>query len=171
MDNMNCAVIAEPPICFPWGFDEEDQRCAGLKLLILNRLSYMQTEGVTRFFIPIDAGFGLYTSELVVSLMETDKELQLYSLISYEEQAVKWSPELRNRYYSVLEKCTEPVTISVERTPTCELDAMLEAIDRSSRVLAVCAGKRAKDRNSVVALRYAQKNSSDIQSITTLKSF
>ena len=171
MDNMSCAVIAEPPSCFPWGFDEEDQRCVGIKLMILNRLSYMQTEGVARFFIPIDAGFGLYASELVVSLMETDKEFQLYSLISYEEQAVKWSPELRNRYYAVLEKCTEPVTVSVERTPTCELDAMLEAIDRSSRVLAICAGKQATDRNAAVALRYAQKNSRDIQYIITPKNF
>lgn len=37
----------------------------------------MQMEGITRFFILIDAGIGLYTSELVVSLMETDKELLL----------------------------------------------------------------------------------------------
>lgn len=71
----------------------------------------MQMEGITRFFILIDAGIGLYTSELVVSLMETDKELLLYCLIPYEEQTVKWSPELQNRYYSVLEKCTEPVTV------------------------------------------------------------
>lgn len=71
MQNKSCAIIAEPSMCFPWGFDEEDERCAALKLLIYNRLSYMQAEGVTRFYIPIDARIGLYTSELVVSLMET----------------------------------------------------------------------------------------------------
>lgn len=54
---------------------------------------------------------------------------------------------------------------SVERTPTCEMDAILEAIDRSSRVLAVCTGKQVKGRYSAVALRYAQKNNRNIQYI------
>lgn len=158
MQNKSCAIIAEPPMCFPWGFDEEDERCATLKLLILNRLSNMQAEGVTRFYIPINAGFGLYASELIVSLIETNKRLQLYSLIPYEEQAAKWSAELRNRYYAVQEHCTEPVLISKERTPTCELDAMLEAIDRADYVLAVSARDQPQDRNYATAVRYAQKN-------------
>lgn len=163
MQNKSCAIIAEPPMCFPWGFDEEDERCAKLKLLILNRLSYIQTNGVNHFFVPIDAGIGLYASELVVPLMETNKRLQLYSLIPYEEQAAKWSAELRNRYYTVQEQCTEPVFISRERTPTCELDAMLEAIDRANHVLAVCARDQPQDRTFAVALRYAQKSGHDMQ--------
>ena len=163
MQNKSCAIIAESPMCFPWGFDEEDEHCATLKLLILNRLSYMQAEGVTRFYIPINAGIGLYASELVVSLIETNKRLQLYSLIPYEEQAAKWSPELRNRYYTVQEQCTEPILISRERTPTCELDVMLEAIDRADYVLAVCARDQPLDRTFAVALRYAQKSGHDMQ--------
>lgn len=26
------ALIAEAPTCFPWGYDEEDQRCVALKI-------------------------------------------------------------------------------------------------------------------------------------------
>ena len=166
MLNNSCAVIAEAPTCFPWGYDEEDQRCAGLKLLILNRLSYLQTAGVTRFYIPIDAGISLYASEFAVSLMETNKELLLYSRIPYEEQAIKWSSELRNRFYSVLEQCTKAIYISIERTPTCELDVMLEAIDQADYVLAVDGKDQPQDRNYVTALRYAQKSRHDVQRIS-----
>lgn len=166
MLNKNCAIIAEAPTCFPWGFDEEDERCATLKLLILNRLSHMLAEGVMRVYIPIDSGIGLYTSELAVSLMETNKEIHLSSLIPYENQAVKWSPELRNRYYSVLEQCTEPILISGARTPTCELDAMLEAIDRAGHVIAVGARDQPQDRNYAAALRYVQRIGCNILHVT-----
>ena len=27
-----CAVIGQPPMRFPWGFDEEDSRCCRMKL-------------------------------------------------------------------------------------------------------------------------------------------
>lgn len=153
-------------MCFPWGYDEEDQRYVGLKLLILNRLSLMQADGVTHFYIPIDAGIGLYASELAVSMKATNEGIHLYSLIPYEEQAVKWSPELRNRYYAVQKQCTEPILISGERTPTCELDAMLEAVDQASHVLAVEARDQPQDRNYAAALRYAQKIRRDVQRIS-----
>lgn len=166
MRNKCCAVIVEPPMCFPWGLDEEDERCAALKLLIMNRLSCMQAKGVTRFYIPPDAGIGLYASELIVSLMETNKEICLYSLIPYEEQVVKWSPILRNRYYTLQEQYTEPILISRERTSTCELDAMLEAIDRADYVLAISARDQPQDQSYATALRYAQKSGCEIQYVT-----
>ncbi len=126
----------------------------------------MQAKGVTCFYIPIDAGIGLYASELTVSLMETNKEIRLCSLIPYEEQAVKWSPELRNRYYAIQGHYTKPILISRERTPTCKLDAMLEAIDRVDYVLAACARDQPQDRNYATALRYAQKSRRDVQRIS-----
>lgn len=166
MQNKSCAVIAEAPICFPWGYDEEDQSCAGLKLLLLSRLSYMQAAGVTRFLIPIDDGFGLYAAELAVSLMGSNPGLQVYILVPFEEQAVKWPPDLRNRYFAVQEQCTETVPVSIARTPTCELDTMLEAIDRAGHVLAVCAGEQTQDRDFTASLRYAQKSGRDVLILT-----
>ena len=108
-----------------------------------------------RFYIPINAGISLYASELLVSLIETNKRLQLYNLIPYEERATKWSAELRNRYYAVQEHCTKPILISAEWLPTCELDAMLEAIDHASHIVAVGARDQPQDRNYAAALRYA----------------
>ena len=138
------------------GFDEEDERCTGLKLLLLMHLSYMQVQGITRFYVPIDAGIGLYASEFAVYLMETNNKIRLYSLIPYEEQAVKWSPEQRNRYYAVQEQCTESILIFKERTPTCELDSMLEAIDQTGHVLAISAKDQPQDRNYALALGAAE---------------
>ena len=33
-----CAIIGCSPMYFPWGFDEEDEGCAALKLMLLNQM-------------------------------------------------------------------------------------------------------------------------------------
>lgn len=162
----SCALIAETPMCFPWGFDEEDQNCAALKLLLLNRLSLMRANGISNFYIPLDAGFGLYGAETVASMKKEMSGVNLFCVIPYEEQAVKWSPELRNRYYDVLSQCDKPITVSIEQLKTCEVDAMLEAIDRADSVLALSAGKQYQDKNFTLAMRYAQHIGKEIYRIT-----
>ena len=43
-----CAIIGCSPMCFPWGFDEEDEGCAALKLILINQISKLRGEGCTR---------------------------------------------------------------------------------------------------------------------------
>ena len=58
-----CAIFACPPICFPWGYDEEDEGCAAMKLQLLNAITTLRTEGIERFNVVLDPGFGLYAAE------------------------------------------------------------------------------------------------------------
>lgn len=167
MNNRSCAVIAEPPLCFPWGFDEEDERCIKLKLVLISQLSFLQAENVTRFYVPIDAGFGMYVSESIISLMDSDQRLKLYTLIPYENQAAKWSPELRDRYYAVLEKCSESLPVSIEYSSVCVLDSLLEAIDQAELILAICSEEKPQDKAFATALRYAQRNGKAVRIVTS----
>lgn len=153
----SCAILTEPPLCFPWGYDEEDESCAALKLLLLQRLSYLQTQGVTTFFVPLDDGIGLYAAELVSSLGRTNPGLSLTCCLPYEEQATKWHPDLRDRYFNTLAACADTVLSSREETPTGYLDAMLDAADHAALVLAVSAETRSQDVSFAAALRYAQR--------------
>ena len=168
MSIKSCAIIAESPLCFPWGFDEEDQNCIAMKFLLLNRISVLRTKGINDFYIALDAGFGLYGSEAIASLKEETQDIHLFCIIPYEEQAVKWSPELRNRYYNVLSKSDEPITISIEPSKTCEVDVMLEAIDCADSVLAVSAETKYQDKNFSLAMRYVQHIGREAYSITPL---
>ena len=78
---------------FPWGFDEED------------------------------CGVGLYAGECINALRLHDTELMLFVVTPHEEQATKWTPDLRNRYFKLLEDCTLMELASHRRTPECEYDA------------------------------------------------
>lgn len=132
-----CAIIGCSPMCFPWGFDEEDEGCAALKLLLLNQITKLRSEGCARFHISMDCGVGLYVLEIVQELKEADGELETICCVPYEEQATKWTPELRDRYFNALAACTEVVNVAYEKTVGCEFKAHLVAISTTDTVIAV----------------------------------
>lgn len=132
-----CAIIGCSPMCFPWGFDEEDEGCAALKLILINQISKLRGEGYMRFAVSMDCGVGLYAAEILHGLKGSDEERETICFVSYEEQATKWTPELRDRYFNALAACTEVVNVAYEKTVGCEFKAYLEAINEADTVIAV----------------------------------
>ena len=133
----SCAIIGCSPMCFPWGFDEEDEGCAALKLILMNRITRLRSEDYTRFAVSMDCGVGLYVAELLHGLKEPNDALETICYVPYEEQATKWTPELRERYFNTLAACTEVVNVAYEKTVGCEFKAHLEAINETDTVIAV----------------------------------
>ncbi len=132
-----CAIIGCSPMCFPWGFDEEDEECAALKLILINQISKLRSEGCTRFAVSMDCGVGLYAAEILHGLKETDDALETICYGPYAEQATKWTPELRDRYFNALAACTEGRNAACEKTVGCEFKAYLEAVNEAETLIAV----------------------------------
>ena len=132
-----CAIIGCSPMCFPWGFDEEDEGCAALKLILINQISRQRGEGCTRFAVSMDCGVGLNSAEILHGLKGSEEELETICYVPYEEQATKWTPELRDRYFNALAACTEVVNVAYEKTVGCKFKAYLEAINEADTVIAV----------------------------------
>ena len=132
-----CAIIDCSPLCFPWGFDEEDEGCAALKLILMNRISKLRGEACTRFAVSMDCGVGLYAAEIIHGLKESDCELESICYVPCEEQATKWTPELRDRYFIALAACTKVVTVAYDKTVGCEFKAHLEAMKEADTLIAV----------------------------------
>ena len=132
-----CAIIGCSPMCFPWGFDEEDEGCAALKLILINQITRLRGEGCMRFAVSMDCGVGLYAAEILHGLKEPDDALESICYVPYEEQATKWTPELRDRYFNALAACTEVINAAYEKTVGCEFKAYLEAMNEADTVIAV----------------------------------
>ena len=132
-----CAIIGCSPMCFPWGFDEEDEGCAALKLILINQITRLRGEGCTRFTVSMDCGVGLHAAEILHGLKESDDALETICYVPYEEQATKWTPELRDRYFNALAACTEVVNVAYEKTVGCDFKAYLKAINEANTVIAV----------------------------------
>ena len=135
---IRCAIIGQNPMRFPWGFDEEDDRCRKLKIELAQQIMMLRQNGVSQFLTACDCGVGLYAAELVNGLRATtDHDLMLICYTPHEEQATKWAPYLRERYFTMLEKCTLISAVCEVGAPDAQLHAYKKIIDLADMVLAV----------------------------------
>lgn len=132
-----CAVLGHFPMRFAWGFDEEAEGCRQLKLELAQQIMTLRQQGVMQFAVVADCGVGLYAGEIVNVLRESDDDLILFCVTPHEEQATKWAPYLRERYFNMLAACTRLEAVSLRETASCEYDAYQRIIDYADIVLAV----------------------------------
>ena len=102
-----CAIIGQHPMRFPWGFDEEDTQCRRMKLELAQCIMELRQCGVTEFQVACDPGVGLYAGEIVNITKQNDEAMRLVCVTPFEEQATKWTPQLRDRYFDMLADCTD----------------------------------------------------------------
>ena len=161
----SCAIFGHNPMRFAWGFDEEADECRELKLELLQQIMVLRQQGVTRFFVACDCGVGLYAAELINVLRDNDPELLLFCVTPYEEQATKWTPELRERYFDMLVKCTHMSAVYTHKQPDAQLEAYRTIIRQSDMVLAIYDLASARGDDTDAAIQYAQKLKRPILSI------
>ncbi len=159
---IRCAIIGQHPMSFPWGFDEEDESCGKMKMELAQQIMVLRQNGVSQFLVACDCGVGLYAAEIVNGLRTTDRDLMLLCYTPHEEQATKWAPYLRERYFDVLEKCTYISAVCEVGAPDAQLHAYKKIIDLADMVLAVYdrdtpATGSAEDRALAYAMDVARK--------------
>ena len=137
MKNYRCAIFGQNTICFKWGFDEDDEYCIAMKQELLQKIMELQQQNVTQFYTACDHGIGLYAAEQINVLMERDRDMKLFCTAPHEEQSTKWAPYLRERYFTMLEKCTHISAVCEVGAPDAQLHAYKKIIDLADVVLAV----------------------------------
>lgn len=152
-----CAIIGQHPMRFSWGFDEEDEDCQELKLNLAQKIMELIQQGITRFAVVADFGIGLYAGEIINALREQGSDIMLFVVTPHEEQATKWAPYLRERYFDLLVKCTHMEAASLHRTPTCEADAYQKIIDYADILLTVYDPATKRGDAVDQAMEYAEK--------------
>ena len=134
---VRCAVMGQHPLRFPWGFDEEDASCAKMKMELAQQIMVLRQSGVSQFLTACDCGVGLYAAEIINGLRTTDHDLMLLCYTPHEEQATKWAPFLRERYFTMLEQCTLISAVCEVGAPDAQLHAYKKIIDLADVVLGV----------------------------------
>ena len=127
---IRCAIIGQHPMRFPWGFDEEDESCGKMKMELAQQIMVLRQSGVSQFLVACDCGVGLYAAEIINGLRATtDRDLMLICYTPHEEQATKWAPYLRERYFTMLEKCTYISAVCEAGAPDAQLQAYKKIAD------------------------------------------
>lgn len=115
------------------------------------------SRGVTQFSVACDYGVGLYAAEIINVLRENDPELMLFCITPCEEQATKWTPALRERYFDMLIKCTHMTAVYKHKQPDAQLEAYCTIIWQSDMVLAIYDPISARGDDTDKAISYARE--------------
>lgn len=122
---------------FPWGFDEEDKFCSKMKMELAQQIMVLRQRGVSQFLTACDCGVGLYAGEIVNGPRTTDRDLILICYTPHEEQATKWAPYLRERYFDMLINCTCMSAVGKVGVSDAQFRAYKKIIDLADVVLGV----------------------------------
>lgn len=108
--NKACLICGTPALELPFGYDEEDELCIMLKLKMAEVIAQLVKCGVTDFICDCEYGIPMWGAEIVLAQKLFTPNISLEIYMPHEEQAIKWVPNWRDRYFSIHEKADEVVT-------------------------------------------------------------
>lgn len=138
MQKKICAMIGLNPDSFSYGLNEDDDRCIALKLKLLQQISILYENGIHVFLSNCALGVNMWAAEIVAGLMCIHPNIELICVIPYEEQAVKWPAEYRDRYFSLHEECTQSILFNTAYRKDCLIECGRYLVNESDILLAVC---------------------------------
>lgn len=139
-NNRSCAFTGHRPSRFSFGYDEEDCRCVRLRRIIKEQINTLICAGVTHFYTGMALGVDQWAALAVLELKRQHPEITLTGVRPCDTQAVKWSPEHRERYYGIMSRCDDEYLISYKYTPDCMHKRNRYMVDHADYVLAVYDG-------------------------------
>ena len=83
----------------------------------------------------------MYAAEIVLELKEQYPQITLECAIPYERQAVRWPAALRERYFSIAERCDKETMLQRQYTRDCMKKRNQYMVDCADVVLAVWNGE------------------------------
>ena len=149
-----CAFTGHRPHKFPWGYNEDDQRCRELKAVLTRLLTRLARAGVTDFYSGMADGSDLWLSQIVLSL-EAEYPLRLHCILPCPDQAERWPAPARARYGAVLERASSVEVVSPRYQEGCMLERNRRLVEAAELLTAVYNGE--SRGGTAATVRYAQR--------------
>jgi len=165
-----CCFSGHRPAKLSFGYDEEHPDCFRLKVRLLSLIDEMRKRGVTTYFSGMAQGIDIFAAEAVTDIRRTypGDNIRLIAVIPYEGQADRWSEKYRERYFNILAKTDEVITLQKRYTENCMLERDRYMIDASAYLIAIYNGSKGGTKYTI---DYAIKKGLDVTIINpdTLK--
>jgi uncharacterized phage-like protein YoqJ len=156
-----CCISGHRPTRLPFGFYEDSQSCLRLKVRLYYEVDRMREAGVSVFLTGMALGIDMLAAEIVLDIKHTYSynDVRLVAVVPFEGQADRWSRVYRERYFSILAKADEIVTLQKWYTDDCMLERNRYMVDASSHLIAVMGGSGGGTKYTV---DYAIKQGLDV---------
>ncbi len=156
-----CCFSGHRPMKLSFGYDEGHPDCLRLKVSLIGEVDKMRKNGVTAFLTGMAQGIDLIAAGIVLDMRRAYPEdnLRLAAVIPYEGQADRWGEEYRERYFDILSKADEVVTLRTRYADTCMQERNRYMVNASSHLIAVYSGAEGGTKYTV---DYAIKRGLDV---------
>jgi len=137
----SCCFSGYRPEKLPWGTDEGHPGCSALKDKIISSSERLYLSGIRHFICGMARGSDAYFCEAVLVLRAKYPDISVEAAIPYEEQAAKWRPDDRDRYFELINQCDCVTYVSKDYSKSCMLRRNRYMVNKSSVLLTVFDGK------------------------------
>lgn len=138
----SCCFTGNRPTRFPWGYDENDERCKRLKSEIYSETERLIEQGYDWFISGMALGSDIFCAEAVLKLKEKYPSVGLECALPCPEQSKGWSAENVGRYKNIIARADRVTTVSPHYTRFCMMKRNAYMVDNADFVLAVWNGER-----------------------------
>jgi uncharacterized phage-like protein YoqJ len=133
----SCTISGRTVAELPWGHDESHPDCVALKLALLDKVAELNAVGVTEFITNCEYGVSLFAAEAVLALRES-LGLKLILCMTHENQADRYSREVRERFFDLHSAADEVVILNRQWHENCECEADMYMVEQSDILLTDC---------------------------------
>lgn len=146
----SCCFTGHRPAKLPWGFDENDERCAALKKRILDAVETACEEGYTHFICGMAMGCDLYFAEAVLAAKERFPGVTLEAAIPCLTQTDGWPEEQKERYQRILSACDYETVVQERYSRDCMQRRNRYMVDHATMLIAAHDGLPGGTRSTVL---------------------
>lgn len=165
---VNEKIIREKTVCFTGHRSErlpKGEALDGLRQRLSNEIEKAVTDGYDTFLFGGAYGFDLMAAEEVIKKkvlidLQNPKPIRLIAIIPFEEQAVRFSVADHERYYEIMPKCNEVITLNTRYNSQCYAQRNQYMVDRSNRI--ICCWNGQVVSGTAQTVRMAQKQNLEI---------
>ena len=151
----SCAVTGHRPQRFKYTETSEEGRL--LKHRMLGVLSGLYKKGVRRFYVGGALGVDMWVGELLAWLREKPEYpgIELVMALPFENYEKRWEPQEQERLHTLMERCSEVVTVGFMSSPYSYLQRNRYMVDRADCLFAVYDGVRTSHSGTCFTVEYA----------------
>ncbi|MCL1884643.1 MAG: DUF1273 domain-containing protein [Defluviitaleaceae bacterium] len=158
-----CSFTGHRPARFPFGYDENDERCVKIKAVLAEQIALLVADGVTIFYSGMALAVDQWAAEIVLDMKKLHHNLLLIAIRPCETQADRWSEAQRERHRDTLALCDEVITLHPKYKPGCMHERNRFLVDHAGHLLAVYDGDASG--GTAYTVRYARKQGRRISAI------
>ena len=136
-----CAFTGYRPQKMPFGFNESDPRCIDFKRRVKETIQALYDMGYRHFISGGALGMDMFAAEAVLELRAQHPDMILEMVSPFDDQAARWSPELRVRHDRLFAQADVTIATGLAYTRSALFRRNHYLVDNADLLLAAYDGQ------------------------------